>query len=242
MKEIIESFIGNDNDWVDKLVRFLNTPEMKANLAKLTEIKKTSLIIPEQKDMFNAFKYCQFNDVKVVILSQDPYHTITKGKMVANGLAFSYKPVDESDKTCPPSLRNIFKEINEDVYEDDLTKWLDKDEITDLTRWAKQGVLLLNTALTVEQNKPGCHAAIWEPFTAEVLKTLSVHKTTVIYVLWGAHAQSYKKYINPRFNYILEAAHPSPFSAHKGFFGCKHFSKINEILEELNGKENRIQW
>jgi uracil-DNA glycosylase len=191
-------------------------------------------IYPPKEDIFKAFRLCPPSKTKVVILGQDPYHD--KGSAV--GLAFSNKPLSKPS----PSVRNILKEVEQDVYDG-----LMVDYDPDLHRWAEQGVLLLNTALTVEEGKPGSHAKYWDRFTKFVLEALS--KTEVcVYLLWGAHAKGYIDNIDRESNFILTAAHPSPFSANKGFFGCKHFSKCNEILTEMakgldiDPEDYKIKW
>ena len=183
-------------------------------------------IYPPQNEVFNAFKYTTFDNVKVVIIGQDPYH----GPNQAHGLSFSVKP----GITPPPSLRNIFKELATDVG-----TTIPKDGT--LIKWAKQGVMLLNTTLTVERSKPLSHAKIgWEQFTDSVIKILNDKKEGLIFLLWGAHAQRKGQIIDPNRHHILTAAHPSPFSAERGFFGCQHFSKANQLLRKMGKAE--IDW
>ena len=190
-----------------KLVKFINEEYTK----------KT--IFPKKANIFNALKLTDYNNVKVVILGQDPYHGIGE----AQGLAFS---VPENIK-MPPSLRNIFKELNEDLGI--------KREKHSLEDWAKQGVLLLNTILTVEEDKPLSHQNQgWEIFTDQIIKKINNSDNPVVFVLWGASARSKKVLINNKKHYIIESAHPSPLSASRGFFGSKPFSKINKFLEEKN--------
>ena len=198
--------------------------------AILTYVKNQRLagkiIYPKQADVFNAFKLSPFEKVKVVLLGQDPYH----GPHQAHGLAFS---VQRGVKP-PPSLQNIFKELHDDLGLPIPTHGC-------LEHWAEQGVLLLNTFLTVEAGKPQSHANIgWETFTDKVIRILSAEKNKLIFLLWGAHAQRKGEMINPGKHIILTCAHPSPFSAHRGFFGCKPFSKTNAILK-ANGQEE-IDW
>ena len=219
-----------DKSWLEHLWPALSSPKMKTGYAHIRNDKAKGKVFPKYEDTFNAFKYTPWDDVRVVILGQDPYHT----EGMAHGLAFS----TQSDRT-PPSLRNILKEVEVDVYEGFN---LQRSVTNDLTSWAEQGVLLLNTALTVKLGWPGSHLHHWEDFTAHTIKELSRWKSGVIYLLWGAKAQAFKKYINTEHNHVLETTHPSPFSAHKGFLGCKHFSKTNEILRNMNGKESRIKW
>ena len=192
-----------------------------------TEKATGKTIFPAGSNIFNAFNKTPFDKVKVVILGQDPYHGIGQ----AHGLSFS---VLEGVK-IPPSLQNIFKEIKADVGVEN------PPNFGDLTHWAEQGILLLNAALTVRNGEPMSHAKIgWAQFTDAVIKTISDKKENVIFLLWGKFAQDKQILINTDSHYILKAAHPSPLSAHNGFFGCKHFSKTNEILVKQG--ENPIDW
>ncbi|MEN2282304.1 uracil-DNA glycosylase [Algoriphagus sp. SE2] len=173
-------------------------------------------IFPEGKNIFNAFWHCPLDKVKIVILGQDPYH----GPGQAHGLSFSVKP----GIPFPPSLLNIFKEIKSDLGKD-------LPPNGDLTRWADQGVFLLNATLTVKAHQAGSHQKKgWEEFTDEVIKTISREKENVVFMLWGAFAQKKSELIDSTKHYILKAPHPSPLSAHRGFLGCRHFSKSNEYL------------
>lgn len=176
----------------------------------------TGTIYPPGEMIFKAFDSCPFNSVKVVILGQDPYH----GEKQANGLAFS---VNEGIP-LPPSLQNIYKEI-----ESDLGKKVERKG--DLTRWSKQGVLLLNATLTVKAGMAGSHQNKgWEQFTDAVIKELSDRRNNLVFMLWGSYAQKKGEVINEEKHYILRSAHPSPLSAHRGFLGNKHFSKANKYL------------
>lgn len=178
----------------------------------------TTTVYPPPKLIFNAFWLCPFSEVKVVILGQDPYH----GPGQAHGLSFS---VPEGTRT-PPSLQNIYKEIETDIGSP-------VPESGNLERWAKQGVLLLNATLTVEARQPNSHQALgWQTFTDAVIKKISDDKEHVVFMLWGSFAKSKAALIDWEKHLILEAAHPSPFSAHNGFFGCQHFSQANEYLKE----------
>jgi uracil-DNA glycosylase len=175
-------------------------------------------VFPPPKLVFNAFERCPFQKVKVVILGQDPYHNPQQ----AHGLSFSV-PVGVKP---PPSLQNIYKEIATDIG-------TDIPKSGNLERWAEQGVLLLNATLTVEQNRPGSHQGLgWEVFTDAVIKKISDEKEHVVFLLWGKYAQDKGRSIDTQKHLVLTAAHPSPFSAHNGFFGCKHFSKTNQYLED----------
>lgn len=183
-------------------------------------------IYPPLKDVFRAFDLCHFDKVKVVILGQDPYH----GDRQANGLAFA---VNE-DITIPPSLQNIFKEIESDLA-------IITEKNGDLSRLAKQGVLLLNVTLTVRAQTPGSHQKKgWENFTDAVIKALSEKREHIVFMLWGNYAKNKGAIIDRSKHLVLEAAHPSPFSAYSGFFGCKHFSKANAYLKNHELKE--IDW
>ena len=174
-------------------------------------------IYPKNSEVFNALTFTPLENVKVVIIGQDPYH----GPNQAHGLCFSVR----DGVPFPPSLQNIFKEIEADIGSP-------KPESGSLERWAKQGVLLLNAVLTVEDGLPGSHRAFgWERFTDEVIKAINEHRSGVVFLLWGAFAQKKGELIDKNKHFILEAPHPSPLSASRGFFGCKHFSKANELLK-----------
>ena len=180
-------------------------------------------IFPEESLIFNAFNQTSFEDIHVVILGQDPYH----GAKQAHGLSFS---VPDGIK-IPPSLKNIFKELGSDIGKE-------IPKTGNLIHWAKQGILLLNASLTVEENKPMSHSKIgWNLFTDAVIKKISQEKTNVIFILWGKFAQEKEKLIDPEKHFILKAAHPSPLSAYNGFWGCKHFSKTNELLKSIKKEE-----
>ena len=181
------------------------------------------IVLPEPKKFFRAFDLCELNKVKVVIIGQDPYHT----PGVPNGLAFS---VNKNQK-LPPSLINIFRELESDLGV--------KNYIGDLSAWSRQGVLLLNTCLSVCAGLPASHSNIgWENFTNAAIKEIQ-KKKNIIFLLWGKHAQQKKAFIQED-NFILEAAHPSPLSANNGFFGCNHFSKTNNLLTSLGS--DPIDW
>ena len=184
-------------------------------------------IYPPQEDVFNAFKYTAFEDVKVVILGQDPYH----GANQAHGLAFSVKP----EVAIPPSLLNIYKELTQDI------SGFQMPSNGYLVKWAEQGVLLLNTVLTVERGMAHSHANLgWERFTDKVIAVLNEHREKLVFLLWGSHAQKKGQIIDRTRHFVLTAPHPSPLSAHRGFFGCRHFSKTNSYLES-NGMKP-IDW
>ncbi|WP_353497038.1 uracil-DNA glycosylase [Vibrio chaetopteri] len=184
-------------------------------------------IYPPASDVFNAFQYTEFADVNVVILGQDPYH----GPNQAHGLCFSVLP---GVKT-PPSLVNMYKELAQDI------PGFEIPEHGYLKSWAEQGILLLNTVLTVEQGQAHSHAKLgWETFTDKMIEVLNQNSENIIFLLWGAHAQKKGSMIDRQKHHVLTAPHPSPLSARRGFFGCSHFSKTNQLLEEL-GKPT-INW
>lgn len=190
------------------------------------EYSLNNLVFPEQKSIFKAFELCAFENIKVVILGQDPYHGVGQ----ANGLAFS---VNEGIK-IPPSLKNIYKEIKSDLL-------IDEAQHGDLSSWAAQGVLLLNAVLTVQEGAPGSHQHKgWERFTDSVISKINDEKSGVVFLLWGNYAKSKQGLINEHKHYVLTAPHPSPLSAYQGFLGCKHFSKCNNYLQ-LQGK-SPIDW
>ena len=195
-------------DYFDKIVQFIKD-----------EKKNGKVIYPPGSLIFNAFELTPFDEVKVVILGQDPYHNPGE----AMGLCFSVP----FGKRVPPSLVNIYKEIKRDLG-------IEIPQHGDLTSWAKQGIFLLNAMLTVEHKSPGSHKSIgWQEFTNAVIRLLSEHKEGLVFLLWGRFAQSKKAFIDETKHYVLEAAHPSPL-ARNAFSGCAHFSKTNEILRKNN--------
>ena len=201
----------------------------------LIQEKKSKLVFPSGKNIFNAFNLTPFNQVKVVIIGQDPYHSFEIINSVqlphAHGLCFS---IPSEAKKIPPSLKNIFKELNSDLG-------IPIPTHGNLSNWAKQGVLLLNATLTVRAHEAGSHQKKgWETFTDGVIKKLSEQKNGLIFILWGKFAQDKEALIDAQKHYLLKAAHPSPFSAYHGFFGCKHFSKANELLK--NNGLLEIDW
>lgn len=178
-------------------------------------VKQKHPFCPSREDMFRAFELVKFKNIKVVILGQDPYH----GENQANGLAFSVN----RDQSLPPSLRNIFTEIKTDLCI--------HNTCGDLTSWAKQGVFLLNSILTVTEGHPASHANLgWEKFTNKIISDISSHHSDVVFLLWGAYAKSKIDLIDLNKHLVLMSSHPSPLSAHTGFFGCKHFSLTNQYL------------
>ena len=211
--------------WTEILAPIKNTEYFTTLWEKVKEEYQTTKCFPPKSQIFRAIELTPFDEVKVVIIGQDPYHNDNQ----ANGLCFSV-----SDKVkAPPSLKNIFKEL-----EDDLGI---KKTSNELEMWAKQGVLLLNATLTVRAHEANSHKDLgWEKFTDFIIKEISDKKENVVFVLWGAFAQKKAGLIDASKHFIIQSAHPSPFSVHKGFFGSRPFSKINQFLEEI-GKEP-INW
>lgn len=204
-----------DKSYFAELVNFLKTEKAAGKI-----------IYPKGSNIFNAFEQTTYDELKVVILGQDPYHNPGQ----AHGLCFSVP----DGITPPPSLKNIFKELKSDIG-------IPEPRNGNLTHWANQGVLLLNSSLTVRQNEPTSHSKIgWEKFTDSVIHLISEKKQGIIFLLWGAYARSKQILIDPHKHFILVAAHPSPLSANNGFFGCRHFSKTNELLVK-QGK-SPIDW
>jgi uracil-DNA glycosylase len=212
--------------WKAHLEAEFNKPYFTELISFVKSEYNTQVVYPPGKEIFRSFDACDFDKVKVVIIGQDPYH----GPGQANGLCFSVR----ADMKMPPSLVNIFKEIR-----NDLGKPIPQNG--DLERWAHQGVLLLNATLTVRASSPGSHQNKgWETFTDAVIKTISDQKEHVVFLLWGAYAQKKGEIIDRQKHYVLLSPHPSPFSADRGFFGNKHFSKTNDYLKSKGLKE--IDW
>ncbi len=215
-----------EKSWFNVLKDEFEADYFKKLKVFLTEEKKEHVVYPPGSLIFNAFNQTPFDKVKVVILGQDPYH----GPGQAHGLCFSVNP----GIPFPPSLQNIFKEVKNDIG-------INPPTHGSLENWARQGVLLLNATLTVRANQAGSHQKKgWEIFTDKVIQKLSEHKEGLVFLLWGNYAQAKSMLIDDTKHYILKAVHPSPLSASRGFFGCKHFSKTNEILKSLG--KNEIQW
>ena len=214
------------NDW-DNILCDEFKKEYYLNLREFLKREySTKTIYPNMHNIFEALKKTSYKDTKVLILGQDPYH----GENQAHGLAFSVQP----NVAIPPSLLNIYKELQNDIG-----CFIPNNGY--LIPWANQGVLLLNTALTVRAHEANSHKGIgWEVFTDRIIELLNEREGSVIFVLWGANARKKTELIDSSRHYILEAPHPSPLSARRGFFGCKHFSKVNEILRHLGKKP--IDW
>ncbi len=205
------------NDWLEPLKPEFEKPYYKVLYKKVVEEYNTRLIFPDANDIFNAFHFTPLKEVKVVILGQDPYHNVGQ----AHGLCFSVKP----DVEIPPSLVNIYKEL-----QDDCGCYIPNNGY--LTKWAKQGVLMLNTVLTVRAHEANSHRGIgWEEFTDAAIRILNEQDRPIVYILWGTPAQRKKSMLNNPKHLILMAPHPSPLSAYRGFFGSRPFSKTNEFLQ-----------
>lgn len=218
--------IKMSDEWKDILSDEFAQPYFSHLSKLLTQEYSTKKIYPPRAKIFRAFELCPPKDLKIIIIGQDPYHT--EGQ--ANGLAFA---VNKNNK-LPPSLRNIFKEIQSDLGR---TPNTDKD----LLHWANQGILLINSTLTVEANKPGSHQNLgWGLFTDAVIKKIATENQNLVFMLWGNHAKKKSDFINNKQHLILTASHPSPLSASQGFFGCRHFSQANRHLEIKNKKP--IDW
>ncbi len=215
-----------DNDWLEPLAEEFKKPYYRELYKTVKREYETGRVYPESSDIFSAFELTPLHKVKAVILGQDPYHNYGQ----AHGLSFSVKP----GVSVPPSLQNIYKELH-----DDLGTYIPDNGF--LEKWAKQGVLMLNTVLTVRAHKPLSHRNIgWEQFTDAAIRAVEREDRPIVFMLWGRAAKEKASMLkNPR-HLILTAAHPSPYSANSGFFGCRHFSRCNEFLKK-NGVEP-IDW
>ena len=214
------------NKWDEILKDEFEKPYFKELMEFVTNEYKNKIIYPYFPNIFNALKYTDYDDVKVVIIGQHPYH----GMGEAHGLSFSVL----EGVAKPPSLKNIFKELKDDLG-------IEEPKYGNLEPWTREGVMLLNSVLTVEKDKPASHQNKgWERFTDEIIRKINEKQKPVVFILWGNFARSKKSLITNNLHYIIEAAHPSPFSANKGFFGTKPFSKANKFLKENGIKE--INW
>lgn len=214
------------NDWLEPLSSEFKKPYYEKLYKKVKEEYSAHLVYPDSNDIFNAFSFTPLNKVKVVIIGQDPYHE--EGQ--AHGLCFSVKPTVK----IPPSLINIYKEL-----QNDLGCYIPNNGF--LKKWADQGVLLLNTVLTVQAHQANSHKGIgWEEFTDAAIRILNEQNHPIVFLLWGAPAQRKEEMLNNSNHLVLKTVHPSPLSAYRGFFGCRHFSKTNEFLQ-LHGEEP-IDW
>ncbi len=207
-------------DWNERLAPLFADERYRKIRNFLIEEYKNYVVYPDMYDLYNCFRYTPFEKLKVVLLGQDPYHNVGQ----AHGLCFSVQ--DGIQK--PPSLENIFKELKTDIG-------CELPKSGNLTKWANEGVLLMNTSLSVREHQANSHAKCgWAWFTDSVIKLISDQKEHVVFILWGGNARSKKPLIDAEKHYVLECAHPSPLSAYNGFFGCKHFSKTNEYLKKHN--------
>ncbi len=214
------------NEWDDLLDGEFDKEYYLKLRSFLAREYKTRTVYPDMHDIFNALRYTSYSDVKVVIIGQDPYH----GPGQAHGLSFSVKKGIEP----PPSLKNIFKEIHDDIG-------CDVPSHGELIKWASQGVLLLNAVLTVRAGEANSHKNLgWEIFTDRVIELLNRRNDPMVFLLWGGNARAKKRLITNPVHKILETVHPSPLSAYNGFFGCKHFSKANAYLNEFG--KNGVDW
>lgn len=215
-----------ENTWKEQLRDEFNKKYFEDLTSFVRQEYQTKQIFPPAKLIFNAFDHTPFDKVKVVILGQDPYHNVGQ----AHGLSFSVNDGIQQ----PPSLMNIFKEIESDLN-------IPRPISGNLTRWADQGVLLLNATLTVEAHKAGSHQKKgWEQFTDEAIKRLAAQRHNLVFLLWGAYAQKKVEFIDESRHLVLKSVHPSPLSAHRGFFGCQHFSQTNDYLKSKN--IDTIEW
>ncbi|MEE9348468.1 MAG: uracil-DNA glycosylase [Flavobacteriaceae bacterium] len=218
--------VNIENSWHSILENEFQKSYFKKLSAFVDDAYREKVCYPKKNQIFNAFNHCSFEDLKVVIIGQDPYH----GENQANGLSFS---VNDAIK-IPPSLKNIFKELESDLGKPIPTHG-------SLKKWATQGVLLLNATLTVEAHKAGSHQNKgWETFTDSVIRTISNQRENVVFLLWGGFAQKKGKHIDKEKHFLIKSVHPSPLSSYRGWFGSKPFSKTNAYLKKLNLKE--IDW
>ena len=213
-------------DWNPILRQEFNKPYWVELQNYIFDQRTSHMVFPAHPDVFRAFHLTSFATLKVVILGQDPYHGVGQ----ANGLCFSVSP----GVSFPPSLQNIFKELEDDLG-------VSKPQSGDLAAWAEQGILLLNTTLTVREGAPASHQGKgWETFTDEVIRCISQKKEKIVFVLWGASARRKKSLIDVTKHTCIESVHPSPLSAYRGFFGSKPFSRINQLLRQQGTTE--IDW
>lgn len=214
------------NDWDEVLKEEIEKPYFQQLMTWLDQEYAEEVVYPPRELLFQAFRLTPYAEVKAVILGQDPYH----GAGQAEGLSFSVMP----GVRVPPSLRNIYIELKEDIH-------VPTPNHGSLVQWGKEGVLLLNTALTVRESKPASHRGKgWEQFTDAVIHALNNRKESMVFLLWGNHAAEKESFINQERHLVIRSAHPSPFAARKGFFGSKPFSRTNQFLEEQG--ERPIDW
>ena len=216
-----------DTNWKDILLDITNTIDLKL-IENILINKEHNQLYPKNDLILNTFNHFNIENIKVVIIGQDPYHTPNK----AMGLSFSVP----NGELIPPSLRNIFKELKEDGFSITIEK-----NKGDLTKWVKEGILLLNSSLTVIEKTPNSHQKYWSPFTDKIIKYISEHTIGCVFMLWGNFAKNKKQFIDSKKHLILESSHPSPMSSNRGgWFGTKHFSKANEYL--VSNSKNKVEW
>ena len=227
MDSILTSMNNVGDDWKDALREEFDKDYYNKLIEFVKDEYDNNVVYPSINNIYKALELTPLNEVKVLILGQDPYHNVNQ----AHGLSFSVLPTQTK---LPPSLKNIYKEL-----EDDLGCYIPNNGY--LEKWAKQGVLLLNTVMTVREHEANSHKGKgWEKFTDAIIKILNQQDRPIVYMLWGGPSQKKDLFLNNPKQLVLKAAHPSPLSAYRGFFGCKHFSKANKFLKE-NG-ENVIDW
>lgn len=225
---VLKDWLGT---WYEPLQPVLTSPEFQDIGKQIALWQKKGEVYPATEDIFKAFRLSTFENTKVVIIGQDPYHT----PGMASGLAFGVK---NANGKIPPSLQVIRQELNAEYQSENA------DFDYTLESWAKQGVLLLNTALTVQKGQAGSHSNEWLPITTRIIDIIGMAKTGLVFMLWGKHAQSLESMYMKSFNHVLKAAHPAAElrRSNAGFLGCNHFKMANEIINGINGKEHEIKW
>lgn len=237
LKNLKNDLVEDLEDWGSPLNSYLNSEKFDEILNFLIkEVQSNKIITPQKKNLFNAFKYCKYSDIKVIIVGDAPYSQFEGGVPVANGLAFS----SNTSKFLPKDLENIFLEIESTVYGGFDLEFISRD--LDLTSWAKQGVLLLNTSLSTRKDVPGSHLNKWDSFIEEVFKVLREKNTGLIYCLWGKKAKSYEKYIDKKLNYILVSENSPTNQGRSPWCSNNSFIELNNIIERNNGKNFKINW
>ena len=227
----MNKLIDIPDDWYIRLKHVIESPKFRELAMFLAKERETKNIYPKREEVFRAFQLTPYSSVRCVLYGMDPYPGLHKGEPVACGLAFAPR----NRNYTPPYLRMVYNRIKEDLYPNDLTFPVDLN----IEKWAKQGVLLLNTALTVEEGKSGSHLELWKEFTTEVLKALNDGFGT-IFLLWGNDAKKFKPLINEKAHYVLEAKHPVSAVYAEVTWECNHFLEVNRILQTLNG--DSIEW
>jgi len=231
MQDSKTKLIDIPNDWYSVLKPMIESPVFMTLGKHIAQERKTKTIYPKKEDTFRAFRLTPLSKVVAVIVGMDPYPNTLRDIPVANGLAFA----TDVPEYVPPSLRQIYNGVKESLYKDDLTFPSDMN----LTSWAEQGVFLINSALTVQENRPGSHIDLWHEFTVELIKQIDDHTQNVFFCFWGKDAQKFAKYVGSA-NHILTASHPVSASYSGKIWECDHFKQINDYLKKYNGYE--IQW